>query len=288
MTSKHLKERWHIAAAFILSLLFIAIIVTFFADDIVNNIHIEEIFYPNDDHLEKSMYFVGISDTDYPPLLIYDENTPIGFDIDLITWIAEEKEISITFVSIPWDHIFDALRDKNIDMITSGASITPERMEEFLFSDPYLSIEQQIAVTRDSSLTLKDFYTGEKTIGVEAGTTSEDIVHSLLIMSGIANQSRVHAVAGIAEGVRDLVNGELDYIVTDQPIMTALAQNYPLKIMGSISTGEEYGIVFRKDSIALQQTVNAGLRKLLQSSKWESLKSKYLINNVDRKIPLSH
>jgi len=292
MIPRYLKERWHIATAFILSLIFIATIAIIFPEDIEDDRQILRVFHPNDVNIEKSMYFVGISDTDYPPLLIYDGSTPTGFDIDLITWIANEREINIIFVSMPWDNIFNALRNEEIDMITSGASITPERMEEFLFSYPYLSIEQQVAVTKDSPLTFKDFYTREKTIGVEAGTTSEHIVQDLLTISGITDQSKIHAVGGIAEGARDLVDGKFDYIVTDQPIMAALAQEYQLKIIGSISTGEEYGIVFRKDSVALQQTINAGLRKLLQSSEWELLTSKYLINNqeidFERKTSLSH
>ena len=288
MIGTYLKERWHIAAALILSILFILLSLSLFGDDVSDDMHISNVLDGN----PNFNYFVGISDTDYPPLLIYDGDIPIGFDIELITWIADERGIDITFIPIPWDNIFDALRSGEIHMITSGASITPERMEEFLFSHPYLSIEQQIAVPKDSPLTLKDFYSGEKRIGVEAGTTSEDIIHDLLIKSGVITSSHIHAVGGIAEGARSLQDGEVGFIIVDQPIMAALALEYPLKIIGSISTGEEYGIVFRKDSESLQQTINTGLRNLMDSPAWESLKAKYNINpwesDINKRTPVGH
>jgi len=272
-----LKERWHIVIALILLLMVLSATVVLFIQ-ISDDIELPELFIHEDDNDQKPVYFVGISDTDYPPLLIWVGDQPTGLDIDLIKWISKETGIQVSFVSIPWENIFDALRNKEIDMIMSGVSITPERKEEFLFSDPYLSIEQTIAVARDSPLTLMDFYAGEKTIGVEAGTTSEDIVHNLLIMSGITDASKVHAVGGIAQGAKDLMDGKLDYIITDQPIMTALAQEYPLRIIGSFSTGEEYGIGFRKDSVSFQQTINAGLITLLQSPDWINITSTYFID----------
>jgi len=272
-----LKERWHIVVALIL-LLVVLFATGVFLIQISDDMELPELFIQREDNVEKSVYLVGISDTDFPPLLIYDEDIPTGFDIDLIQWIANEIGIQVAFVQIPWKIIFDALRNEEIDMIMSGVSITPERKEEFLFSDPYLSVEQTIAVAKDSPLTLRDFYTGERIIGVEEGTTSEDIVHSLLIYAGITDPSKVHAVEGIAQGASDLVDGKLDFIVADQPIMAALAQEYPLMIISSFFTGEEYGIVFRKDSISLQQTINTGLRTLFQSSDWNNITSKYLID----------
>jgi polar amino acid transport system substrate-binding protein len=257
-----LKERWHIVIALVLLLMAFSASVVL----LMQFMELQELSIPMDDSAGKYVYLVGVSDTDYPPLLTWVGDQPTGLDIDLIQWISNEAGIQISFVPIPWENIFDALINKEIDMVMSGVSITPEREEKFLFSDPYLSIEQTIAVVRDSPLTLRDFYTGEKIIGVEAGTTSEGIVHNQFIVPGITDPSKVHVVGGIEQGAKDLMDGKLDYIMTDQPIMAALAQEYPLKIIGSFSTGEEYGIAFRKDSVSLQQTINTGMRTLLQSS----------------------
>ena len=270
-----LKERWHLIVALLLFIVGSTCAVLLYEKYVDDDIFILEMFYH--DEFKKSVYLVGISNTDYPPLLVHQKNKPTGLDIDIISWIAREMDIQVAFVPMTWDAIFDALRNGEIDMIMSGASITPERMEVFQFSDPYFPVDQAIAVPEYSSYSLNEFYGGNGTIGVGVGTTSEALVYDLLIASGITDESKLRVVDGIGVGIRDLMHGQFDYFVADQPIMMTYGSQYQIKIIGSISTGEEYGIVFRKDNNWLRHTVNTGLNRLFSSPDWEEMKSKYTV-----------
>jgi polar amino acid transport system substrate-binding protein len=146
-------------------------------------------------------------------------------------------------------------------------------MEEFLFSDPYLSTEQQIAVAGESTLKLSDFYAGPGIIGGQAETTSYEVVHNLFI-----DPLRVYETNGIVQVIKDLMSGKIDYMVTERVIIATFAQEYPLKVIGSISTGEEYAIIFRKDNVSLQKMINASLKKLLNSPDWNIIKYKYYMD----------
>jgi ABC-type amino acid transport substrate-binding protein len=267
-----LKERWHIFAAFILIVIGIVVFTPLFNAHLHNNgINILNIININGDTSKKSMYLVGISQEEVPPFLTYNEGVPTGIDVDILKWISNDVEIDIAFVPMStFEDGLNALRNEEIDMLMSGISITPKRMEEFLFSNPYMSTEQQIGVLRESSLTLNDFYAGPGLIGANIGSTSYEVVHNLFI-----DPSRVHQINGVVQVTKDLVSGKLDFMVTEQPMMAILAQEYPLRIIGSIFTGEEYGIVFRKDNIALQKMINISLKKLLESPDWKTIQVKY-------------
>jgi len=266
-----LKERWHLIAVFILGIGIVVACIVFGVYFQNSNMSISGMFNINQDEPKKTMYLVGISQVEVPPFLTYDQDVEIGLDVDLIQWISNDVEINITFVRMAtFETGLDALRYEEIDMLLSGISITPKRMEEFLFSDPYMSTEQQIAVAGESTLTLNDFYAGPGLIGVKRGTTSYETVRNLFI-----DPLRVHEINGVVQVAKELVNGKIDFMVTEQPIIATLAQEYPLKVIGSISTGEEYGIMFRKDNVSLQKMINASLKKLLNSPEWNTIKYKY-------------
>lgn len=63
-----------------------------------------------------------------------------GLAVDLWKGLAEERGWTYTFVEEPTvDALLDALRSGEIDLVTSGLSITPEREEAFDFAHPFLS-----------------------------------------------------------------------------------------------------------------------------------------------------
>ena len=273
-----LKERWYLIAALILMTLVIVgasiFLINFLKTSDTPIFEFRQL--TTHDASKKSVYLVGISGTDVPPFLIHDRDMPTGLDISLIQWISNDAEINIAFVPVSsLREGFDALRNEEIDMLLSGLSITPGRMEEFLFSDPYLSTAQQIAVREASSLTLINFYIGPGIIGASAGTTSYEMTHDLLINQNFESTSRVREIRGVKQVAEDLVNRKIDFMVADERYMEVFAQEYPLKVIGTIFTGEEYGIAFRKDDVALQSMMSASLKKLLNSPEWSTIKYRY-------------
>jgi polar amino acid transport system substrate-binding protein len=224
-------------------------------------------------------YRIGLDDADYPPLLVYGEGMEAtGFDPDLIHWIADEMKFNVIFVPMPWDNIFAALDAKEIDMMMSGVSITPERMENYLFSDPYLSISQSVAIGERGTMFMDDFYAGHGIVGVQAGTTSEDLVTEILIDSGILPEEKLKTYAEIEVGAQDLASGNIQYLLSDWPVMVALVQTHPIHIIGNVDTGEKYGIALHKDNKELQQIINLGLEQLTTSYEWDAMKNKYLLD----------
>jgi polar amino acid transport system substrate-binding protein len=224
-------------------------------------------------------YRVALDDTDFPPLAIYGEGeNPTGFDIDLIQWIGDEMKFNVIFVLTPWDDIFTMLDEQKVDMIMGGASITPARLEKYLFSDPYLSISQSIAIGEHSTMVMDDFYAGRGIIGVQGGTTSDDLVTEILIDLGILPEEKLIRYEHLGAGAQDLVNGDIQFLMADWPVMVALVQTHQIHIIGNIDTGEKYGIVLHKSNKGLQQLLNLGLEQLTESYDWDTMKHRYLLD----------
>ena len=81
--------------------------------------------------------------------------------------------VDVEVKPIDWDSKDMELSSGKIDVIWNGFSITDERRQEVLFSNPYLSTKQSIVVKKGSDITKKADLAGKK-IALQDGSTSED------------------------------------------------------------------------------------------------------------------
>ncbi len=61
----------------------------------------------------------------------------LGFEVDVATRIAEDLDVKVTFVERPFGDLVGSLTAREVDVVISGLSITPERARRVLFSRPY-------------------------------------------------------------------------------------------------------------------------------------------------------
>jgi polar amino acid transport system substrate-binding protein len=224
---------------------------------------------------EAKTYIVGI-DAEYPPYSYLDqEGNAIGFDVDSMTWIAEQQGFEVKFQPTAWDGIIPALQAGKIDLIYSGMTITDERREKVAFSIPYWKVNQSVAVYDDSGYTMDDFNAGTLVIGAQRGTTGAFWVEENLIETGIMPEENLKLYDNFPLVATDLQNKRLDAAIYDTPpLLDAIAEK-PLMRIGDIDTGEEYGVAVRKVDTGLLAMINEGLTDLMADPYWEELKEKY-------------
>lgn len=112
--------------------------------------------------------------TTYPPFEYIDEQTGqlVGFDIDLMNAIAEKENLEVEFIKVSFEPLLESMAQGKYDAAIAAISITYERREDMLFSDPYFATGQVITVRKDETIiTNKDSLMG-KVVGVETGSTS--------------------------------------------------------------------------------------------------------------------
>ncbi|MBU4227615.1 transporter substrate-binding domain-containing protein [bacterium] len=227
---------------------------------------------------EKKVYISGM-DADYPPFTYVDEKgQPAGFDVECLNWIAQEMGFEVKHQPTAWDGIFTSLLAKKIDMVYSGTSITPERLEKVDFSIPYWEINQGLCVREDSDLNIIAALSGNYTVGSSRGCTAAMWIEDHLVKPGILPKDNLKLYESFSIAVKDLLNGRIDSAMMDDVIVEdAIRKGQALKIVGIIKTGEKYGVALRKEDKELKALLDEGITKLKKSDKWDELIIKYFI-----------
>jgi len=226
---------------------------------------------------EKKVYINGI-DADYPPFAYIDEKgNPAGFDVECLDWIAQEMGFEVKHQPTAWDGIVSSLLAKKIDMVYSGMSITEERKEKVDFTIAYWEINQALCVREDSDLNIIAALSGNYTVGSQRGCTAAMWIEDYLVKTDIIGKDKLKLYESFSLAVKDLVNGRVDSAMMDDVMVEdAIRKGQPVKIVGIIKTGEEYGVAVRKEDQELKELLNEGIAKLKKSAEWDELIAKYL------------
>lgn len=224
---------------------------------------------------EKTTYIVGI-DGDYPPYSsVTLEGELTGFDVESIQWIADEMGFEVEIKPMDWGGIIPALQQGKVDMVYSGMTISPERLEKVNFSKPYWITNQAVAVREGSDFTIDDVEEGKVVLGVQRGCTAHTWIDQHLVETGKISEDDRKLYKNVQLALNDLLNKRVDAVMYDVPVIKESIQGKPLVMLGEIQTDEEYGVAVRKDDNELRAIINEGLDKLMNSPKWEELKQEY-------------
>lgn len=215
---------------------------------------------------------VGL-DPSYPPMELKDKSGRIiGFDADLAKGVADGLGVAVEFKPLAFDSLMDAVTAGSIDVVISSVSITPERTQIVLFSNPYLNAGQAIIVAKtNNAIQTTEDLTGKR-IAVQNDTTSEKEALKLTDDKNIVRyQSDYDTIVGKVE------SGQIDAIIMDYPVAADLARHDSgLKLAGKPFTTEFYGIVAKKEHTGLIQEINTILAELIANGTLSSLESTWL------------
>ncbi|MDI6694749.1 MAG: basic amino acid ABC transporter substrate-binding protein [Anaerolineales bacterium] len=213
------------------------------------------------------------TDATWPPFESVDESTKqiVGFDIDLMNAIAEKAGLEIEYNNVPWDSLLAGMAQCQYDASISAMTITPERAQQFAFSDPYFAAGQVVTVRSDNTdIQSKDDLSG-KTVGVQLGTTGD-------IQAQKIAGANVKSYDDIGLAFQDLINGQIDAVIADNPLALGYIGQNPgkLKTVGEVFTDEFYGIAVCKTNTELLAKINKALAEVKAEGKIDELTAKWI------------
>ncbi|MFO7801381.1 MAG: ABC transporter substrate-binding protein [Desulfovermiculus sp.] len=217
----------------------------------------------------EKTYINGI-DANFPPFSFVDQSgEPDGFDVRAVDWIAEEMGFEVKHQPMDWDGIIPNLLAEKIDFIASGMSITPERAEKVNFTIPYWTVEQVFVAREGSGLSVDDVLHDDKKLGVQRGTSEAEWLQEQLKEKDWKLSLRYYDSAPMA--VADVVNGRIDAAAMDDAPASDAVSKRPVEILGTFGEPEKFGYAVRKGDEELLETLNTGLRKLMDDPYWQEL-----------------
>ncbi|MFH0916308.1 MAG: basic amino acid ABC transporter substrate-binding protein [bacterium] len=214
------------------------------------------------------------SDTSFPPMEFSDEKGGyIGFDVDLCTAIAKKMGLQLDTVSTAWDGIIPALMGDRFDIIMSAMSITPERLEQINFTDPYLPGILAISTPIDAPIADAAGLAG-KTVGVQVDTTGQFAVEE------VEGVKEIKKYGTILEAFQDLAVGRVEAVVNDEPVNAYIIEtnaDYKAKFAntGGIVTDNSYGYAIKKENTDLMAAMNTALKELRADGVYAKILAKW-------------
>ena len=214
------------------------------------------------------------SDTAYPPFENVVDGVTVGFDVDMMSAIAEKLGLEADFRTYKFDALITGLQSgTEFDMVASAMTITDERKVQIDFSDPYINSNQSLAVAADSAIaSVDDLKTGDK-VGVQSGTTGEIWAKENLAPKGVTVTPYDDILAAFgALGAGDVVG-----VINDAPISQDIVKDpaRKAKVTAEIQTGEQYGFAFSKESSALRDAVNEALAEIKADGTYVEIYNKW-------------
>ena len=210
------------------------------------------------------------SDITYAPFEFMDQNQqPTGFDVELIKDIGKDMGYKVSLESASFDGLIPALQVGKYDAVISAMTITPSRARSVLFSNKYFEAVQYIAMKKGSNFkTLNDLK--GKRVGVQLNTTGQYDVEKIGITPKKYDTT--------PDAINDLLNGGLDAVVADGPVVIWFQTKNPSAEIKSVEADvapEYYGIAMKLGNKDLANKVNASLKKLIDNGTYNDLYKKW-------------
>lgn len=162
---------------------------------------------------------------DWNPMSVRDPatNTYKGYDVDVMTQLAEDLGVELEFVPTDWKTLVNGVVAGNYHM-TGSASISPARLKAAGYSDSYISVEIYPFTTEDKI----DRFSGwdsinqpDVKVATTLGTTFEKNVRDWF------PNAEITVVEAPARGFQEVLSARSDVFVTSNIEGSTLLTKFP-------------------------------------------------------------
>lgn len=229
----------------------------------------------------KETITVG-TNAEYAPFEYLDSDGElVGFDIELMNAIAEEENVDIKWVDLPFDSLLGSLEAGDVQVLAAAIAPTAERAKSVDFSDIYYTGSQSIIYrTGDEYKEFSDL-TG-KTIAVLEGSQSDMIASGENTDYGVVSDANVKRFKNASSAVMELKNKGADAVIIDS-IMAEIycRQTDGIESVPVEGTDEDSVFCVQKGDTENAQMINDGLEKVKENGTYDELYTKYFSGESD-------
>jgi ABC-type amino acid transport substrate-binding protein len=154
-------------------------------------------------------------------------------------------------------------------------TITPERAETILFSDPYFVSFQALSVPADSDITSIDQVGEGFRVGVQNGTTGHIFATENLADKGVI----IRPYQGGQECFLAMASGEVDGVIIDIPVAVnqAAEGGFDLKTIPLPDAEQEnFGFSMGKSRTELAEAINEALKAIIADGTYAEIYARWI------------
>lgn len=212
-----------------------------------------------------------------PPFSFQDDYGNMqGIDIDSIRAIGEEEGFKVEFYKETWQDMFDSVESGSRDLAISGISYKDERAERYGLSNSYFFNPAAVMYAKpELNVNSLDDLQG-KNISAMEGSKQVDQAQQM----GKYNNFSTRTTAFLL--YEDLMQGKVDAILHDLPILQYTAKNHPeqkvtiVPYEGQDNPSAQQVILMAKGNTELINKINDGITKLKAEGKFKEIEARWL------------
>jgi ABC-type amino acid transport substrate-binding protein len=216
---------------------------------------------------------IGYRESSIPFSYLNARGEPIGYSIDLgraiVDAISTElngQTLQIKFVPVTSESRIGAVKNGEVDLECGSTTNNTERQKEVAFSPIMFVAGTKLLVKRGSPVqSFRDL--NGKSVVVTAGTTNEQAMRKLSEKFGI--QINLVVAKDHEESYEQLASGKVDAFAGDDVLLYGFIAERKSEndfvVTGDFLSYDPYGIMYRKDDLALADLVNRVFREMAAS-----------------------
>jgi len=196
-----------------------------------------------------------ITSADYPPFeSLNSTNDVVGFDADLMEYIAEYMGVTLVWQNMEFDSLVGACTAGTIDVIAAAMFITEARAAVLSHSLPYLQTQMSVVVMNDTVLSIASLADLDGyTVGVQTGSVEDETISDV---TGVT----VTRFATIDLMYVALDAGTVDAIFLDSPVADVYESSYVVLQLAAELTVLYVGLNADSLTIEINSAISAGLQ----------------------------
>lgn len=221
-----------------------------------------------------------LTDNDFPPFNYLDEdNTLTGFNVEIARALCLELAAACDIQARPWDQLLTVLKRGEADAVIASHAVSPKLLAEFAVTDRYYHTPARFVAKRGgvARVFTPEGLDGIK-IAVAKGTAHESYLRTFFTLSTIQPYENVElardaVVTGAAEALFD--DGIALVFWLNGTASKACCEFKGGAFVEPKYFGDGVGITIQKSDTQLQGLLNAALKRLRDTGRFDELVLRY-------------
>ena len=226
--------------------------------------------------MDAEFILVGTCPDFRPFEFLSAEGRIVGFDMDLVKFIAQKLDRKIRLVELPFSDIFPSLNSGRIHLGAAGISVTPERAGKVAFSGIYYTIPDAVVIRSQDQdpVTCLEEISG-KTGAVQQGTLQERF---LLARGDI----QVRSLATLDDILGEVLCGRAHFALVDSDMAEAyLSTDAEYRINLQVAfrtrlTGRGMAFALNRNDVGFAEVLNRAIGELRDEGVIDMLERKWI------------
>ena len=214
----------------------------------------------------------------WQPWSYHDENdTLVGYDVEVSRAIAEKLGLEVEYVESDWDSLFAGLDAGRFDMVCNGVEVTDERTKTYDFTNPYAYIHTALAVRKDNE-DIKSFE------DLKGKTTANSLASTYMELAE-SYGAKVQGIDTLEETIQLLTAGRIDATLNADVSFYDYLNVHPdadFKLVAQTKEASHVAIPLRKGEAdaTLLEAINNAIDELRADGTLKELSEKYFGQDI--------